>query len=71
VAAACEQASTDPEQLNQQEFPFTGGSITDKEPSVVGAAVVWLLSQPDGTLANGRTLVVDDVLPLLPGTTST
>jgi hypothetical protein len=33
VAAACEQASTDPEQLNQQEFPFTGGSITDKEPS--------------------------------------
>jgi len=37
-----------------------------KEPSVVGAAVVWLLSQPDGTLANGRTLVVDDVLPVLP-----
>ena len=37
-----------------------------KEPSVVGAAVVWLLSQPDGMLGNGRTLVVDDVLPVLP-----
>jgi DegV family protein with EDD domain len=35
VAAACEQASTDPEQLNQQEFPFTGGSITDKEPNML------------------------------------
>ena len=41
-----------------------------KEPSVVGAAVVWLLSQPDGMLANGRTLVVDDVLPVLPIATS-
>jgi NAD(P)-dependent dehydrogenase (short-subunit alcohol dehydrogenase family) len=36
-----------------------------KEPSLVGAAVVWLLSQPDGTLANGRTLSVDDVMHLL------
>ena len=37
-----------------------------KEPSVVGAAVVWLLSQPDGAIANGRTLTVDDVVHLLP-----
>jgi NAD(P)-dependent dehydrogenase (short-subunit alcohol dehydrogenase family) len=37
-----------------------------KEPSVVGAAVVWLLAQPAGTLANGRTLSVDDMMHLLP-----
>ena len=37
-----------------------------KEPSVVGAAVVWLLAQTEGAMANGRTLVVDDVMHLLP-----
>jgi hypothetical protein len=36
----------------------------------VGAAVVWLLTQPDGTVANGRTLSVDDVVHLLPADTS-
>jgi NAD(P)-dependent dehydrogenase (short-subunit alcohol dehydrogenase family) len=41
-----------------------------KEPSVVGAAVVWLLSQSDGTVANGRTLSVDDIVHLLPADTS-
>jgi len=41
-----------------------------KEPSIVGAAVVWLLSQPKGTVKNGRTLSVDDVVPLLPVDTS-
>jgi NAD(P)-dependent dehydrogenase (short-subunit alcohol dehydrogenase family) len=41
-----------------------------KEPSVVGAAVIWLLSQSDGTIANGRTLAVDDVVHLLPTATS-
>jgi hypothetical protein len=36
-----------------------------KDPSLVGAAVVWLLSQPEGTLTYGRTLSVDDVAHLL------
>ena len=37
-----------------------------KAPEVVGAALVWLLSQPDGTVANGRTVVVDEIRALLP-----
>ena len=37
-----------------------------KDPSVVGAAAVWLLAQPDGTVTNGRTLEVDDIVDLLP-----
>ncbi|MGP0031494.1 MAG: SDR family NAD(P)-dependent oxidoreductase [Acidimicrobiales bacterium] len=36
-----------------------------KDPAVVGAAVRWLLAQPDGTVTNGRTVVVDDILHLL------
>ena len=30
-------------------------------PSTVGAVVAWLLAQPDGTVANGRTVEVRDV----------
>ena len=41
-----------------------------REPSVVGAALVWLLAQPDGTVANGRTLVVDYIVHLLPAQTA-
>ncbi len=37
-------------------------------PAVVGAAARWLLCQPhdvmSSVVSNGRTLVVDDILPL-------
>jgi NAD(P)-dependent dehydrogenase (short-subunit alcohol dehydrogenase family) len=40
-----------------------------KTPAMVGAAVRWLLCQPHdvvlSVVSNGRTLVVDDILPLL------
>lgn len=37
-----------------------------KEPALVGAALVWLLRQPEGTVPNGRTLEVDAILDRLP-----
>ncbi len=37
-----------------------------KDPAVVGRALVWLLSQPEDVVANGRTLEVDDIVHLLP-----
>jgi NAD(P)-dependent dehydrogenase (short-subunit alcohol dehydrogenase family) len=36
-----------------------------KDPALVGAVVVWLLAQPEGTVGNGRTIEVDEIAPLV------